>query len=304
MRVSVVVCTYTMELYDHLGDAADAVLEQTHDDTELVLISDGDDDVYEAMRADYGDRDEVRIGKNDSNQGLSRSRNHGVDLATGDVVAFLDDDAVPEPDWVEQLVAGYERHDAIAVGGKMTPLWVDGRPEFLPEEFYWLIGVTHRGYPDAECRVRNTNGSNMSFKQEVLEALGGFDENLGRKGDRQVQGEETELAARMQAEYGEGMWYVPEAEVGHKVFDYRTDREWLLKRAFWQGYSKRVMDDLVDDTGGEEGDYLRNLVFRFGPKRLAGLCRRPSTARSDQLAMLVALTAAVGFGFLYGFFRY
>lgn len=304
MRVSVVICTYSLDLYDHAQDAAEAVLSQTYDDVELVLISDGNDSVYESMCADYAELENVRIGCNDKNRGLSYSRNHGIKLASGDVVAFVDDDAVPEPDWVEQLVATYEERDAIAVGGKMTPIWADGKPTFLPEEFYWLIGVTHRGYPEEQCEVRNTNGSNMSFRKEVLEKLGGFSEDLGRKGDRQIQGEETELAARMGKKYGQGMWYVPDAEVGHKVFDYRTDRVWLLKRAFWQGYSKHVMSDLVDSTGGQESAFLRDLVLQFGPRRLVELIKRPSKRKVDQLGMLVALTVAVGFGFLYGILRY
>ncbi|WP_232702134.1 glucosyl-dolichyl phosphate glucuronosyltransferase [Halobacterium wangiae] len=298
MRVSVVVCTYTMDMYEHVRDAADGVLEQTYDDVELVLISDGDEDVYDAMCADYGDRENVRIGCNDENRGLSYSRNHGVELATGDVVAFLDDDAVPEPDWVAELVGGYERHDALAVGGKMTPLWVDGKPEFLPEEFYWLVGVTHRGYAEEECEVRNTFGSNISFRREILEDLGGFDENLGRKGEAQGQGEETEIAARMHEEYGESVWYVPDAEVGHKVFDFRTDRRWLLERAFWQGHSKRVMGDLVEDSGGQEGEFLRRLLVEFGPLRFLGLVMNPSLAKVEQLVMLVLLTVSVGLGFL------
>lgn len=300
MRVSVVICTYTYSLYEHARDAADAVIKQTYDNVELVLISDGSDLVCEEMHADYADRENVRIGCNNENRGLSFSRNHGIKLATGDVVAFVDDDAVPEPDWIENLVAAYECHDAIAVGGKMLPIWVNKKPSFLPEEFYWLVGVTHRGYPDEECEVRNTNGSNMSFKREVLEELDGFDENLGRKGEQQIQGEETELAVRMREKYGEGVWYSPTAKVGHKVFDYRTDRTWLLKRAFWQGYSKWIMNSLVDNSGGQESKFLCNIVFQFGPQRFRGLVRQPSKERADQLGMLVALTGAVGFGFVYG----
>jgi glycosyltransferase involved in cell wall biosynthesis len=301
MRVSVVVCTYTMDMYDHVRDAADGVLGQTYEDVELVLISDGDETVYDAMRADYGGREDVKIGCNDENRGLSYSRNHGIELATGDVVAFLDDDAIPEPNWIEELVGGYERHDALAVGGKMTPLWVDGKPQYLTEEFYWLVGVTHRGYPEEECKVRNTNGSNMSFRRDVLQELGGFDENLGRKGDAQMQSEETELAARMRSKYGEGMWYVPSARVEHKVFEFRTDRMWLLERAFWQGYSKRVMDDLVNDGGDEEVEFLELLLVDSLPTRMRNLFLHPSRSQVDQLVMLLSLTACVGVGFLYGF---
>ncbi|MFB6077362.1 MAG: glucosyl-dolichyl phosphate glucuronosyltransferase [Halarchaeum sp.] len=298
MRVSVVVCAYTLDLYEHVRDAADSVLSQTHPDTELVLVSDGDDALAEAMDRDYGDREDVRVVANDENRGLSYSRNHGVEAATGDVVAFLDDDAVAEPDWVETLVGGYERHNALAVGGRMAPEWVAGKPDFLPAEFYFLIGVTHRGFPEGECEVRNTFGSNISFRREVLEELGGFDEGLGRKGDSQGQGEETDLAARMYARYSERVWYLPNAVVRHKIFDYRTDPRWLAERAFEQGRSKRTMRDGEGD-GARESDFLRFLLLESTPARLRSLARAPALPKLEQFVALYVLTALVGLGYGY-----
>lgn len=146
MKVSVVVCTYSMDLYEHFQEAVESVLEQTYEDVELVLVSDGSEAVYEQMVEEYGDREDTILHCNEENLGLSGSRNNAIDLATGDVLAFIDDDAIAEEDWIEELVKVYEETDAIATGGKMTPIWVDGKPEFLPEEFYWLVGVTHRGF--------------------------------------------------------------------------------------------------------------------------------------------------------------
>jgi glycosyltransferase involved in cell wall biosynthesis len=303
MKVSVVVCTYSEGMYEHLQDCLESLRSQTHDDVEIITVVDGNEGLAERITADYDDVPEITVHCNDENVGLSASRNNALEYATGDVIAFIDDDAVADEEWIEELVAAYEEQDALAVGGQMTPIWVAGKPEFLPEEFYWLIGVTHRGFADGAGEVRNTFGSNISFRREAFEELGGFDENLGRKGDNQVQGEETEIAARMYEEYGERVWYTPDAKVGHKVFDYRTDPVWLLKRAFWQGYSKRVMDDLVDDDG-QEGEFLKQLLLNFVPNRLAGLVRKPSLTDAEQLVMLVVLTAAVGFGFLYGLVRY
>jgi Glycosyltransferases involved in cell wall biogenesis len=145
VKVSVVLCTYTLDMYEHFREAADSVLDQTHDDVELVVVVDGTPEVYEQVVDDYGDRENAVIECNDENVGLLASRNRGAELATGDVVAFIDDDAIADEEWVERLVRAYEEEDAIAAGGKMTPEWVAGKPSFLPEEFYWLIGVTHEG---------------------------------------------------------------------------------------------------------------------------------------------------------------
>jgi len=301
MLVSVVLCTYRMDAYDHFTEAADSVLAQTYDDVELVVVVDGDEDVFERVRADYGDHEDVLVHCNDENVGLLASRNRGADLASGDVVAFIDDDAVADDRWIERLADAYEEEDAIAAGGKMAPEWVAGKPAFLPEEFYWLVGVTHRGFADGAGEVRNTFGSNISFRRAVFRDLGGFDTAIGgRQGDANLQGGETELCARMAAEYGHGVYYVPDAEVAHKVFAYRTKPLWLFDRAFWQGYSKRAMETLAPDAGDEESDFLGRLFSEFVPDRLRGLVTDPSIASLTQLVALLALTGTVGAGYLYG----
>ena len=300
VKVSVVICTYTLNMYGHFCEAADSVLAQTYDDVELVVIVDGTPDVYERVIDDYGDREDTVIECNDENLGLLQSRNRGAEIASGDVVAFIDDDAIADEVWVERLVRAYEEKDAIAVGGKMTPKWVTERPSFLPEEFYWLVGVTHRGFADGSGEVRNTFGSNISFRTSVFEELGGFDANIGgRKGDKNLQGGETELCARMQQEYGHAVWYDPEAEVAHKVFDYRTKLCWLIDRAFWQGYSKRAMESFVDNEGNEEKEFLRELMTSVVPIRIRSMISNPSTNGMSQFFGLFLFTFTVGIGYTY-----
>ncbi|MDB2244333.1 glucosyl-dolichyl phosphate glucuronosyltransferase [Halorubrum ezzemoulense] len=305
MRVSVVVCTYTLDMYEHFREAADSVLDQTYDDVELVVVVDGTPDVYDRVVEDYGDREDAIVSCNDENLGLLASRNRGAELATGDVVAFIDDDAVADEVWAERLVRAYEEEDAIAAGGKMTPEWIAGKPSFLPKEFYWLVGVTHKGFADGPGEVRNTFGSNISFRADVFEEVEGFDVDIGgRKGDKNLQGGETELCARMREKYERGVWYDPEAVVAHKVFDYRTEFWWLVDRAFWQGYSKRAMETLVPESSGEEGEFLGDLVTEFVPERVKGLVRSPSIAAVVQLVILVVFTGCVGGGYLYGLAKY
>ena len=300
MEVSVVICVYAMDRYQSFVEAVESVLGQTHDSVEAVLIVDGNQEVYNRVKKRFGDRDDVVIHCNDENRGLSFSRTKGVELSSGEVIAFLDDDAIAEPDWIEILVDGYEQTDAIAVGGRMVPEWVAGRPSFLPEEFYWLIGANYEERLEPWSEVRNTLGSNMSFRRTVFKEVGGFDEGVGLTGNNQIQAEETEFAMRMYDAFGKGMLYVPDAVVAHKVFDYRTKPGWLIRRAFWQGYSKRAVEEL--DTGGpsnEEAAFLWHLVASSIPRRVTGLVRDPSVENTQQLAMLFVLTACVGFGYLY-----
>lgn len=304
MKVSVVICTYSPDMFDAFTDSVESVLEQTYDDIELVLVVDGNQRLYERVVDTYGGLENVDTHLNEENVGLSKSRNRGAELATGDVIAFLDDDAVADEQWIEELVAVYEEENAIAVGGKMVGNWVAGKPSFLPEEFYWLVGVTHRGFAEPGEEVRNTFGSNISFRREVFDEIGGFDPELGRRGSLNIQAEETIFCVRMRERYGRGVVYNPDAVVAHKVFDYRTDPKWLLERAFWQGYSKHVLGKLVPDASGKnETAYLRQLLLEFVPRRARDLLHLRSKSEVEQLVSIFVFTAAVGFGYLYGVSR-
>jgi hypothetical protein len=112
------------------------------------------------------------------------------------------------------------------------------------------------------------------------------------------------LCARLQEEYGQGVWYNPEAVVAHKVFEYRTDLRWLLDRAFWQGYSKRAMETFVEDSTDEESDFLGRLLSEFAPARFRKTVTSPSKAALAQFVMLFVFTGAVGLGYLYGTTKY
>jgi glycosyltransferase involved in cell wall biosynthesis len=300
MKVSVVVCTYTMDRYGPFTEAVESVLSQTHEPLEVVLVVDGNEEVFERVRRDYADHENVVLHNNDRNRGISYSRTKGAELASGEVVAMIDDDAVAEPDWIERLVATYESTDAIAVGGRVEPDWQVRRPEFFPEEFYWLVGCDEREFGEHGEEVRNTYGSNISYRREPFLEVGGYDESTGRKGDRHIQAHEAPVCIRIRREYGKGVIYNTEAVVHHKLFDYRGDFWWLTKRSFWQGYSKRVMSVILPETAGDESEYLLNLVFRWIPERVDDLVRRPASYKLKQLVAIFVFTAAVGFGYLYG----
>ena len=298
MQVSVVVCTHAEDRYEHFVAAAESVLSQTYDPVELILVVDGNETVFERVQADFGDRKMVCVHHNETNRGVSASRTTGAELATGEVVAFIDDDAVAEPDWIEELVAAYESTDALAVGGRMNGDWLAGRPWFLPPEFDWLVGVTYPGFAEPGEEVRNTFESNLSFRREVFLDLGGFDPDLGPTATDYSHSEGAELGTRLRAEYGRGVVYAPDAVVRHKVFEYRTTLRWLLSRAFEQGTSKRSLERRTAASTSEEFGYLRTLLFVHVPRRLWALVRAPSGAALSQFLMLFVFTGVVGLGYL------
>ncbi len=300
MKVSVIVCTYTMDRYEVFTEAVESALSQGYEPVEVVLVIDGNPDVYQRALDDFGHHENVVIHDNDENRGISYSRTRGAELASGEIVAFIDDDGVAESDWIERLLEAYQLTDAVAVGGYVAPDWVTEKPDFFPEEFYWLVGCTEKGFAENGEEVRNTYGSNISYRRDVFLNVGGYDVNTGRKGDRHIQAHEAPVGIRIREQYGKGVLYVEDAVVHHKLFDYRGEFRWLVFRSFWQGFSKRVMEVLYPGAQGNESQYLKDLFFKYIPRRTQKALFGPSLSQVKQILAILVFTGAVGLGYLYG----
>ncbi len=305
MLVSAVVCTHSLDNYPNLVEAVDSLLSQTHTEMEVIVAVDGNVELYEKVSAHYGGDKTVSALLLKENVGVSGARNAGIKAAKGDVIAFIDDDAVAEKRWIENLLSTYREYDAAAVGGKVLPVWLGDKPDYLPEELYWLAGITHEGFAEEKVvEVRNTFGPNMSFKKEVFQKAGMFNENLGfaRKGTSYIQAEEPEFALRMRRELGKGVIYNPKAVVYHKIPPAKVKVGLLLKRAFYQGYSKALLKKLSisDDSVATERSYLKALLLEYIPGRLKRFYR---LTELKKLLMLFACIGAVGLGFVYGYVK-
>lgn len=302
MEVSVVICTHDTDRFPHLVEAVQSIQQQSHDAVEAVVVCDGNDELYEQIVERFGDEPDVKTLCNETNRGVSYSRTRGAKRADGDVVCFMDDDAVARPDWVERLVAVYEESDALAVGGRMAGRWLGRQPWFLPAEFYWLIGVTYEGFADAGEEVRNTYESNISFRRDVFLELGGFDTAFGPTATSYSHSEGAEIGVRLQRAYGRGVVYEPAAVVEHKIFPYRLELAFLFEKALQQGESKYQLGQQSSAEIGSEAGFLRALCVEHLPRRVSALLRAPSGAKVAQLAMLFVLTGLVGVGYIRAMF--
>ncbi len=300
MLVSVIVCTYSPTMIDHCLECINSIIDQTYDDLEIVCIVDGNREYYDMLKDEIPDG--IKLFLNERNLGLLESRNRGVRFSKGEIVAFIDDDAIADKRWVEEFVKIYEGYDALAVGGKLEPLWLTKKPKWFPEEFYWLIGVTYLGFPTELTEVRNTFGSNLSFRKKVFLELGGFNSAMGGiKGKSMMQGGETELCMRLRRRFGRGVIYNPNAVVYHKIFERRTKIGFLIKRAFWQGYSKAIMGRLSESYDGAmkvEKDYFKNLLNIY-KKRIKSTIKG-SVYESVKVGVSLLLTLSVLFGYISG----
>ena len=262
LDVSVVICTYTEERWERLAAAIASVRGQSRPATETIVAVDHCPPLARRLRTAFPD---VVVVASTGRPGLSGARNAGLALATGDVVAFLDDDATAARDWLERLAGGYEADDVVGVGGAVLPAWETGRPRWFPAEFDWVVGCSYTGLPRARAPVRNLIGANMSFRREVFELVGGFSEDLGRLGARPLGCEETELAIRVRQRRPESrLLYEPAAVVHHHVPRQRARWRYFGARCYAEGLSKAAVSRLVGARDGlaAERHYVRRVLPR------------------------------------------
>ena len=195
----------------------------------------------------------IVILNNNGEPGLSGGRNHGVKAASGDIIAFVDDDCLLYPDWAKRMVEPYQDSMVIGVTGHAFPLWDDEDMAWFPKELQWLISCTGWTGRPYKPRVVNSGwGTNMSFRREAFEKCGGF--NLDTGYHKGLVAEDIEFSHRVRRETGKVIMFDPTVKVLHKVHEYRLSPEYIKARSIWIGRSHRTArnlypEDKRDDTG-------------------------------------------------------
>ncbi len=173
-------------------------------------------------------------------QGLSYGRNRGIKESKGEILTFLDDDAVIAPDFFEKTISFFELKPKVnAIGGKILLHYMDEKPAWYNPFIAPILGYFNPGNKTEIFKRNFFRGSNMSFRKKIFEKLGDFDVRLGRSGKNLYGSEEKELFYRFKNS-GEEMWYVPEAVVYHLVPIERTKDEFVRRQALGIGKSERV----------------------------------------------------------------
>jgi O-antigen biosynthesis protein len=272
LQITVVICAYTERRWAQLLTAIDSVLHQELRPDQVVLVIDHNQVLLQRVRAAYP---QLTVVANSGPRGLSGARNTGVSQARGDVVAFLDDDAAAEPDWLTRMLVHYDDPRVLAVGGSAVPATQEARPRWFPPEFDWVVGCSFVGQPSEATPVRNLIGCNMSFRRGVLHQVGRFDSALGRVGGVPLGCEETELCIRLQQHHPDGfVLYEPAARVRHHVSRDRWTWAYFRNRCFSEGRSKAVVARLVGPDVGlsAERDYSRRVLPRGIRQGLLDVC--------------------------------
>lgn len=291
LRISVVICAYTEKRWDDLVASIASIEGQSAKPDEVIVVIDHNPRLFERARQAFP---AVRVIESAEEQGLSGARNTGIAAATGDILAFIDEDASAAPDWLACLLTAYTDDSVMGVGGAIHPQWLSGRPRWFPSEFDWVVGCTYTGMPVSTAPVRNMIGCNMSFRREVFQAVGGFRTGIGRIGALPFGCEETELCIRARQRWPARRFvYEPAAGVQHRVPAIRARFAYFRSRCYAEGLSKAAISRFIGTADGLSSE--QTYTFRTLP---AGVWRGlRDFLRGDWPGLGRAAAIVLGLGF-------
>jgi len=251
MQISAIICTHNRDSY--LGAAIDSVLSQEFSaDFEVIVVDNGSSDrTSEVVKQRVADSRLKYIYE--PTIGLSVARNTGARVASADILAYLDDDAVASPQWLDSLYSAYQHNSRIAIaGGKVTLLWAAGvkPPKWLSSGLAANLGAYDLG--DTAIVIQTPGltprGLNYSIRRQFLTEIGGFDPHLGRIGKNLLSNEELQMT-EFALQRGWEVYYLPKALVAHNVAPERLHPSWFLNRGWWQGISECYREQLAGKAG-------------------------------------------------------
>lgn len=265
MRISAIIVTRNREHY--LRKSLDSLINQElgREDYEIIVVDNGSRDATAAIV-----REGQRVFPNlryeyVAEEGSSRARNAGVAAASAPIVAFLDDDAIAPPAWLQELLAVFGAHEPppACVGGKILPLWESAVPDWFPKRYLPSLSMLDMG-DETICLgpERYIVGANMALLKDEVLRVGGFNDDISLYAD------EIYIQDKLRA-MGEKVYYAPHAWVYHHVPAGRLTVEYLCNRKY-RGGKGEVVVILERKRGVEYIMYIsKNIVGR--PFRIAYL---------------------------------
>jgi glucosyl-dolichyl phosphate glucuronosyltransferase len=231
--VSVVICAYTEDRWPQLKKSVASVEAQTSQPMEIIVCIDHNEPLLlmsEEYFAGEGKTGTVPIMvvANKYSGRLGSARNTGMEFASGEVIAFLDDDAAADSSWLERLVAPYDDDHVGAVGGAPLPVFEASRPRWFPFEFDWVFGCAYRGLPLMRGPIEHLIGANMSARYSALQQIGGFHSD---------NHDDMDMCHRIAA-MRRRVIYEPQAIAYHSVPSSRTRWCYFWRRCYYGNQGK------------------------------------------------------------------
>lgn len=234
MKVTVVIPTYYKNEYK---DTLNSVINQKYNDFEVIVVRNG------TKRNSVAKKDKLTIYEI-TTSGLDNARNFGVKHAKGEVIAFIDDDALAAQNWVEALAKSHEKIKAPVIGGKVLPKWPnDRKPTWVKGILLAYLSILDN-YSDKPTSIHPFDwlaGTNISFKKYIFDEVGYFDEELDRKEKNLLSSGEVDLCNRIRKK-GYEIVFDPSLIVEHVIQESRLTFQYMIDRAYWQGVSDFLLD--------------------------------------------------------------
>lgn len=249
---------------------------------ELIVVDNNSTDDTSAIVSRLAhDHDHVLYVK-EQNQGLSYARNKGAEVARGEYLAYLDDDSMAPEGYLKNLLAVLDKHRPDIVGGPIFPYYDSSRPPWFKDR-YEMRKFSDRSGFSTSCRV---SGGNFVIRRGLLFQLGGFDVNLGMKGNQIGMGEERAVLEdyrRRTPPEDQKVFYSLECSVLHYVPPYKMKRSYMMKRSYQVG---RVAARIKNK---EPSSFFRRM-FAFFPNlfsMLWGTVRREGILKADYFSVFI-----------------
>ncbi len=241
--LSVIICTYNREKY--IQESLNCIATQSlkNEFYELVIVNnnstDHTDSICVKFKSDHPDLNIKYIFENES--GLSYARNKGIKESSGDVLIFLDDDAMASESYLSNIRSCFsENEKVLAGGGKILPQYESHSPDWMSKYLLPLVSALNlgdeiRSFPKNKYPI----GANMFFRKIFFEEHGDFNTDLGRKGKLLLGGEEKDVFQRIN-QSSNTIIYLPNAVVRHVVPKERLEETYIDNMATGVGISEII----------------------------------------------------------------
>lgn len=226
-KISVVVVTYNRP--KDVKETVKSLLSQSREPLEIILI---DDASRPPLKLNLHSQN-LKFKRFNKEVGLSNARNYGISIAKGEYIAFIDDDAIPEKCWIEEIQKGFDK-GADILGGPVEPLYLAEPPNWWNEKLFGGYVAIGNKY------TKQIWGTNMAIRKCIFKKVGDFKTTLGRQKGKLLSGEETEFLIRAQ-KAGCKVFYTPAAKVFHKVPPSRMTLKYIVRLVYYKGKGARVI---------------------------------------------------------------
>jgi glycosyltransferase involved in cell wall biosynthesis len=276
--VSVVLCTYNR--VEILKGALRTLCHQpgSGHHHELIIVDNNSSDKTKECSLGYSEKfDHVRYVF-EQQQGLSHARNRGLEEARGEYIAFIDDDCEVPEDYIVRLIDVLRKVKPAVLGGPAYPFYKSPKPGWYRDKYaQYQLDENARALDKKEYAY----GFNMVFRCACLEAVGGFDPELGMTGDDIGYGEDIVpqrlIREKMPAEV---FYYDPQVRVFHLVRPEKMTLRWVMQAQYHQGKSRdRIFGGMDNDAPATITVWRKSMMSILGIVKdaIVGLLARDKT---------------------------